>query len=78
LKLDEGTGTTTADASGNGNTGTLINGTAWAAGTSGQGVALDGVDDYVLIPHSAILDTFPSPGITRTPRTTCKTTAVAP
>jgi hypothetical protein len=59
LKLDEGTGTTTADSSGNANTGTLMNGAAWTAGTSGQAVALDGVDDYVRIPHAAALDAYP-------------------
>jgi hypothetical protein len=59
LKLDEGTGTTTADASGNGNNGTLINGAAWAAGATGQGVAVDGVDDYVSVPHTAALNAFP-------------------
>src|SRR5438552_1924817 len=59
LKMDEGTGTTAADSSGNGNTGTLMNGAAWTAGTTGQGVALDGVDDYVRIPHNAALDAYP-------------------
>ncbi|PYQ11177.1 MAG: hypothetical protein DMF80_22465, partial [Acidobacteria bacterium] len=59
LALDEGTGTTAADSSGSGNTGTLMNGAAWAAGTTGQAVALDGVDDYVRIAHNAGLDAFP-------------------
>src|SRR2546427_440736 len=59
LKLDEGTGITAADASGNGNTGTLMNGAAWTAGTSLGAVALDGIDDYVRIPHAAALDAFP-------------------
>jgi len=31
-KFDEGSGTTTADASGNGNTGTLVNGPSWVTG----------------------------------------------
>jgi len=37
----------------------LMNGAAWTAGTTGQGVALDGVDDYVRIPHNAALDAYP-------------------
>jgi hypothetical protein len=42
--LDEGTGTLTLDASGNGHTGTLVNGPQW---TTGPILAFDGVDDYV-------------------------------
>ncbi|PYQ19399.1 MAG: hypothetical protein DMF81_22005 [Acidobacteria bacterium] len=59
LALDEGTGTTAADSSGSGNTGTLMNGAAWTAGASGQAVALDGVDDYVSVAHNSALDAFP-------------------
>src|SRR5206468_997507 len=59
LGLDEGTGTTAADSSGNGNAGTLMNGAAWTAGTTGQGVLLDGVDGYVSIRHNAALDSLP-------------------
>ena len=44
--FNEGTGTTTADASGNALTGTLDDAT-WAAGKYGSAVNLDGVDDYV-------------------------------
>ncbi|MBS4027752.1 MAG: tandem-95 repeat protein [Ignavibacteriales bacterium] len=33
-KFDEGSGTTTADASGNGNTGTLVNGPTWITSTA--------------------------------------------
>jgi hypothetical protein len=58
-KLDEGSGLTAADASGNANTGSLVNGVAWTAGRAGQAVALDGVDDYVRVPHAAMLDAFP-------------------
>src|SRR5207247_1743894 len=57
--LNEGTGTVAADSSGNGNDGTLMNGPAWTAGTTGTGLAFDGVTNYVLIPHAAVLDTFP-------------------
>lgn len=46
-RLDEGTGTSAGDSSGNGNTGTLVNGPAWVAGQAGQALSFDGVDDYV-------------------------------
>ena len=49
-KFDETSGTTAADSSGNGNTGTLTNmpGSEWTTGKVGGGLAFDGVDDYVL------------------------------
>lgn len=47
-KLDEGAGLTTADASGNGVTGTLQNGAGWApAGVGGKALALNGASQYV-------------------------------
>jgi hypothetical protein len=46
-KFDEGTGTTAADSSGNGRTGTLMNGPTWTAGKIGGAANLDGVDDRV-------------------------------
>lgn len=47
-KLDEGSGTTTYDSSGNSNHGTVENGAAYVAGHGGgQAIDLDGVDDYV-------------------------------
>jgi hypothetical protein len=58
-KLDEGTGTTSADASGNGHLATLVNGTAWAPGRSGKALSLDGIDDYARVPHAAALNAFP-------------------
>ena len=42
--LDEGTGTTTVDASGNGHMGTLVNGPLWI---NGPYLDFDGSDDYV-------------------------------
>ncbi|HEX5220256.1 MAG TPA: PQQ-dependent sugar dehydrogenase, partial [Verrucomicrobiae bacterium] len=51
LPLDDGTGTTALDASGNGNSGTLINlsPTAWVASVSGGALSFDGVNDFVRI-----------------------------
>ncbi len=45
--FDEGAGTTTADASGGGTTGTLLNGASWGPGRHNTALALDGADDYV-------------------------------
>ena len=59
LKLDEGSGTMAADSSGNGNGGSLRNGAGWTEGQSGYAVALDGVNDYVRIPHATALDAYP-------------------
>src|SRR5262249_8168492 len=55
LGLNEGSGTTTADVSGNSNNGTLTNGTAWTTGKYGNGVSLDGVNDNVTVANSASL-----------------------
>ena len=41
------------------NNGTLINGTSFAPGKVGQAFSLDGVDDYVEIPHSESLNFGP-------------------
>ncbi|HEV57513.1 MAG TPA: hypothetical protein ENN87_08445, partial [Phycisphaerales bacterium] len=53
-KMNESSGTTAADGSGNAQDGTLNNfdGSQWVAGQTGYGNALefDGVDDYVSIP----------------------------
>lgn len=46
-KLDENTGTSTADASTSGSTGTLTNGPTWTTGRIGSGVTLDGTNDYI-------------------------------
>jgi hypothetical protein len=47
LRCDDGAGTTAADASGNAHPGTLTNGPTWNAGKWGQGVNLDGTNDYI-------------------------------
>ena len=54
--FNEGSGTTTADRSGNGNTGTL-SGAAWStAGRTGTALSFDGVNDRVNVNDSASLD----------------------
>lgn len=55
--LSEATGTTTADASGNGITATLTNGPTWtASGRYGAGLIFDGGNDSVQVPASTALD----------------------
>jgi hypothetical protein len=49
LGFDEGTGTTTADASGQGNHGTLDGATWTSAGKHGNALDFDGVDDLVSV-----------------------------
>jgi hypothetical protein len=62
-KMNEGSGTATADASESGNTGTLENGAVWTADTAPitppnpYAVAFDGTDDDVRIPHSTVFST---------------------
>ena len=46
-KFDEGSGTSTADASGNNHTATLQNGPTWTMGRVGMALSFDGVNDYV-------------------------------
>ena len=52
-RMDENTGTVTADASGNGNNGTLL-GATWTTGVIGSGLHFDG-SGYVNIPDDATL-----------------------
>ena len=58
--LNEGGGERVTDISGNGNHG-LINSvlpgatSGWKGGALGRSLAMDGTDDYVLVPHSASL-----------------------
>src|SRR5215831_11366604 len=54
--LSEGSGTTTADASGNGNTGTLQGATAWTTGYFGNGISISGAySTGVQVPMSSSL-----------------------
>lgn len=54
LKFDESSGTTAADSTGNGWTGTLINGPTWQSGRYGNAVDLDGSNDYVRLPNGVV------------------------
>jgi chitodextrinase len=53
--FEEGSGTTTADASGNGNTGTLVNATWTTAGKYGKALSFNGTNARVDIPDAASL-----------------------
>ena len=53
--FNEGSGTTAADASGSGLTGTLTNGAGWGTGRNAGAVLLDGVDDFVELGNPALL-----------------------
>ncbi len=55
-KLDDGSGTSAADTSTNGNTGTLTNGPTWGTGQVGGAVTLDGTNDDIRIADSAAFD----------------------
>jgi Concanavalin A-like lectin/glucanases superfamily/Fibronectin type III domain len=48
-RLDETAGTVASDAAGS-NSGTLVNGAAWAPGRHGGGVSFDGSNDYIALP----------------------------
>ncbi|MBI4136833.1 LamG domain-containing protein, partial [Candidatus Roizmanbacteria bacterium] len=48
-KMDEGSGTSANDASGNGSTGTLTSGPTWQTGKKGSAINFDGTDDYITV-----------------------------
>jgi hypothetical protein len=48
--MNEGSGTTTADISGNAHSGTLTSSPTWGAGKYGQGLTFNGTTNYVNIP----------------------------
>jgi hypothetical protein len=54
--FDEGSGATSADTSGNGNTATLVNGPAWVDAKYGKGVSFDQINDYLSVANSTSLD----------------------
>ena len=49
-KFDEGSGTTAADSSGNGNTMNLVNGVNWVAGKMGDAISANGTNQYGTVP----------------------------
>jgi len=55
-KLDEGSGTTAADATGNGHNGTLLNGPQWVDGHFGKALKFAGSPQKVDVPFSAKLN----------------------
>ncbi len=61
--LDEGTGVTFADASGNGNNGSFVTPPLWAAGRFGNSLNFDGTDDYVSVPDAGSLDVDSATGL---------------
>jgi hypothetical protein len=63
-KLDEGMGLTTADATGHGHTGMLLNSVTWAPGHSGAALSFGGTDGLVDTGMSADLDLTGSLSIT--------------
>lgn len=54
LRFDETSGTTAPDVTGNGWTGTLVNGPLWTPGKYGYAVDLDGFNDYVSLPTGVV------------------------
>ena len=55
-KLDDGSGTSAADSSGSGNTGTLVNTPAWTTGMNGGALSFNGSNQYINIPDSPSLE----------------------
>jgi fibronectin type 3 domain-containing protein len=49
-RLDDASGVTALDSSGNGSHGTLVGGPVWTTGSFGSGLSFDGVDDAVTTP----------------------------
>jgi PKD repeat protein len=54
-KLDETSGVSAADSSGNGNTATLVSGPAWTSGKIGGALKFNGATQYVSVPDSPSL-----------------------
>ena len=54
--LDQTSGTTAYDASGNGNEGTLMGNPMWTVGNIGGALELDGTEDYVDCGNADILN----------------------
>ncbi len=57
-KLDDGTGTTAVDSSGNGNDATVYGDPQWIDGRLDGALQFDGVDDYVELPIGSMIGTL--------------------
>jgi hypothetical protein len=57
--FNEGAGSSTADNSGGGFSGTLANGPVWTTGHAGSGLMFDGVNDKVSLPGSLDISSLP-------------------
>ena len=55
-KFDDGAGTIAGDASGNGRTGTLVNGPGWTAGHEDGGLTFNGTTQFVSAAHASALN----------------------
>ena len=55
-KLDEGTGTVAKDSSGNNHDGTIKGSPNWTNGVMGKALAMDGVNDHVVVKHASSLN----------------------
>jgi hypothetical protein len=53
-QFNETSGTTAADATGNGRIATLVGGTSWVAGRAGNSVSLNGTDGHVRMPNGVM------------------------
>ncbi len=58
LKLDEGSGSTASDSSGNGHSGTLTNGPSWITGKFSNALSFDAVNDYVVVTDFSLTNSF--------------------
>ena len=54
LRLDESSGSTASDSSGNGWNGTLVGGSTWAAGKINNAVSLSGTTNYASLPGGVV------------------------
>ena len=63
-KFDEGSGTVAYDSSGNGNDGNLMGGPSWTSGKIGGALSFDGVNKYVDVGNSSMLNPSESMSIT--------------
>src|SRR6266480_2801452 len=59
-RFDEGSGSTTVDASGNGHTGTLLGSPTWSSGVAGSALSFNGNSQAVIVESGPILGAKPS------------------